>query len=90
MGARFKMYDDRQFCNGHRTVTMGSPVGYLISGDYSKEFNLQMILEGRAQVGGNFFAGAATDETDPDAAIDRMAFSLSYALEHKYAGCFFQ
>ncbi|MBQ5904469.1 MAG: NAD(P)H-dependent oxidoreductase, partial [Clostridia bacterium] len=23
MGSRFKMYDDRQFCNGHRTVTMG-------------------------------------------------------------------
>ena len=25
MGSRFKMYDDRQFCNGHRTVTMGTP-----------------------------------------------------------------
>ncbi|MBP0963436.1 MAG: NAD(P)H-dependent oxidoreductase, partial [Oscillospiraceae bacterium] len=34
MGARFKMYDDRQFCNGHRTVTMGMPMGYLVSGDY--------------------------------------------------------
>ena len=45
MGARFKMYDDRQFCNGHRTVTMGMPIGYLVSGEYSKEPNLQMILE---------------------------------------------
>ena len=44
MGARFKMYDDRQFCNGHRTVNMGMPMGYLVNGDYSKEFNLQMIL----------------------------------------------
>ena len=26
MGYRFKLYDDRQFCNGHRTVTMGKPV----------------------------------------------------------------
>ena len=25
MGAAFKLYDDRQFCNGHRTVTMGMP-----------------------------------------------------------------
>ena len=33
MGARFKMYDDRQFCNGHRTVTMGTPFGYLVVGD---------------------------------------------------------
>ena len=84
MGARFKMYDDRQFCNGHRTVTIGMPVGYLVSGDYSKEFNLQMIIEGRAQVGTNFLAGVATDENDPDSAIDQLAQTLSYALENKY------
>ena len=55
MGSRLKMYDDRQFCNGHRTVTMGVPVGYLISGNYSEEEILRMILEGRAQVGGMKF-----------------------------------
>lgn len=84
MGPLFKLYDDRQFCNGHRTVTMGMPFGYLVSGDYSREFNLQMIIEGRAQVGGNYLAGVATDETDPDGAIDRMAANLNYALEHAY------
>jgi len=84
MGASFKLYDDRQFCNGHRTVTMGMPMGYLISGNYSREFNLQMIVEGRAQVGGNFLAGVATDEVDPNGAIDRMAQTLDYALEQKY------
>lgn len=83
MGSRFKMYDDRQFCNGHRTVTMGMPVGYLISGNYSEEPNLQMILEGRAQVGGNILTGIATDEFAPDEAIDAMVASLEYALEHK-------
>lgn len=83
MGSRFKMYDDRQFCNGHRTVTMGMPMGYLISGNYSEEQNLQMILEGRAQVGGNILVGIATDEFAPDEAIDQMASSLEYALEHK-------
>ena len=62
MGALFKMYDDRQFCNGHRTVTMGMPMAYIISGDYRKEPNLQMIIEGRSEVGGNFLAGVATDE----------------------------
>ena len=86
MGARFKMYDDRQFCNGHRTVTIGMPVGYLISGSYSRETNLQMILEGRAQVGSNILAGIATDEVDTDAAIDRLAESLTYALENKNTG----
>ncbi len=84
MGALFKMYDDRQFCNGHRTVTIGMPMGYLISGDYSKEFNLQMIVEARAQVGGNFLAGVATDEFDPDSQIDRLAAQLSYALAKNY------
>lgn len=82
MGARFKLYDDRQFCNGHRTVTVGMPVGYLISGDLSAETNLQTIIEARAQVGGNILAGVATDESEPDAQIDRMAACLVYALEH--------
>ena len=86
MGSRFKMYDDRQFCNGHRTVTIGMPVGYLISGSYSWETNLQTILEGRAQVGNNILTGIATDEENTDAAIDRLAHSLSYALEHKNTG----
>ena len=84
MGARFKMYDDRNFCNGHRTVTIGMPVGYLISGNYTLEANLQQIVQARAQVGSNFLAGVATDEADPTAAIDNLADKLSYALEHNY------
>ena len=84
MGAAFKLYDDRQFCNGHRTVTMGMPVGYLISGDYSREQNLQTIINGRAQVGSNFLAGVATDEVDPDREIDRLAATLDYALRNSY------
>ena len=84
MGSRFKMYDDRQFCNGHRTVTMGKPFGYLISGDYANEHNLQMIIEGHAEVGGNYLAGVATDETDTDRAIDDLAAKLTYAIEHNY------
>lgn len=84
MGASFKLYDDRQFCNGHRTVTMGMPMGYLISGPYSEEFNLQTVVEARAQVGGNFLAGVATDERDPNGEIDRLAHTLDYALAHQY------
>ncbi len=84
MGADFKLYDDRQFCNGHRAVTMGMPMGYLVSGNYSEEFNLQMIVEGRAQVGNNFLAGVATDEKDPDGEIDNLAETLEYALKTSY------
>ena len=84
MGAAFKLYDDRQFCNGHRTVTMGMPFGYLVSGAYSKEMNLRTIIEARAQVGGNFLAGVATDEVNPDQSIDNMAKTLHFALEKGY------
>ena len=86
MGSLFKMYDDRQFCNGHRTVTIGMPVAYLVSGNLSKEENLRTIIEGRAQVGSNILTGIATDETDTDSAIDRLAASLSYSLAHKNTG----
>ncbi len=84
MGASFKLYDDRQFCNGHRSVTMGSPVGYIISGNYSNERNLQTVVEGRASVGGNFLAGVATDEFEPDREIISLCKSLEFALDNKY------
>ena len=84
MGALFKTYDDRQFCNGHRTVTMGMPMGYLVSGAYSRERNLQTVIEARSQVGSNFLAGVATNETDPDREIDQLAKTLHYALETNY------
>ena len=86
MGARFKMYDDRQFCNGHRTVTIGMPIGYLVSGNLSREENLRTVIEGRAQVGSNILTHVATDEFDPHLAITRLAAELGYSLEHKNTG----
>ena len=85
MGALFKMYDDRQFCNGHRTVTIGMPVAYIVSGNLSAEENLRTIIEARAQVGGNILSGVATDESATDEHIDQLAASLDYALENKPA-----
>lgn len=80
MGYRFKLFDDRQFCNGHRTVTMGKPVGYLVSGDLDAEPNLRMLMESRAQVGGNFLAGIANSSAD----VARVAQVLTYAVAHHY------
>ena len=84
MGHRFKMYDDRQFCNGHRTVTMGKPVGYLVDGDLQAEENLRTLIEARAEVGGNFLTGIASDEKDPDREIDQLAHRLAYAIRRGY------
>lgn len=79
----FKCYDDRQFCNGHRTVTHGTPIAYLISGDYRYEPNLRMIVEGRSEVGGNYLCGVATDEGDTASEIQTLAESLVFAMDKK-------
>ena len=81
MGARFKMYDDRNFCNGHRTVTVGMPVGYLVSGPYAEEHNLRTVIEARCETGGNFLTGVATDEESTDTRVTQLAQSLTFALE---------
>ena len=79
----FKCYDDRQFCNGHRTVTHGTPIAYLISGNYQYESNLRMIVEGRSEVGGNYLCGVATDEGNTTAEIQTLADALVFAIEKK-------
>ncbi len=84
MGSRFKLYDDRQFCNGHRTVTMGRPVGYLVDGALSAEPNLRQLIEARAQVGGNHLARVAGNEGDTDREIDALAKELSWAIENDF------
>ncbi|MCD8299888.1 MAG: NAD(P)H-dependent oxidoreductase [Clostridiales bacterium] len=82
----FKCFDDRQFCNGHRTVTSGTPAAYLTSGDYSYETNLQMIVNARCEVGGNYLCGVATDEHDSlnetADGIRKLAGSLAFAIEN--------
>ena len=77
MGSRFKTFDDRQFCNGHRTVTMDKPVGYIVDGDLGAEENL---MESRSQVGGNYLAGVADRADD----IPALAKRLDYCLDHSY------
>lgn len=80
MGARFKMYDDRQFCNGHRTVTEGMPFGYIINGDYENEHNLKTIVEARAEVGHNYLAGVGYNKET----LEKMIDKLCYAINNKY------
>lgn len=87
MGSLFKTYDDRQFCNGHRTVTMGKPTAYLVDGELSSEENLRMIIEARSQVGGNYLAGVAVNENgEENGSRDEIrvcADDLAYALENQ-------
>ncbi|MBP1672751.1 MAG: hypothetical protein H6Q25_566 [Bacteroidetes bacterium] len=89
MGSLFKLYDDRQFCNGHRTVSIGKPIGYIVNGRYELEFNLQTIIESRAQVGQQYLAGVARNDfeengkTQTQQSIIHLAKQMEYALENK-------
>ena len=51
-----------------------------MSGNYSSEHNLKTVIEARAETGGNFLAGVATDEKNTDRAVDDLAASLDFAL----------
>ena len=77
----FKLFDDRQFCNGHRTVTAGKVTGYILSGEYSKEANLRMIVEARANVSGMYFAGVAGNEGDTAKELAALAETVRFALD---------
>ena len=80
MGSRFKMFDDRQFCNGHRTVAEGKPFAYLVNGRMESEENLRTVLEARAAVGHSFLAGTASDAEG----LRALAAKLAWALERHY------
>ena len=56
-------------------------MGYLVSGRYSAENNLRTVIEARSETGGNFLAGVATDEENPNMQVDQLAKSLSFALQ---------
>jgi len=87
MGSLFKMYDDRQFCNGHRTVSIGKPIGYIVNGPFAHEYNLQTIIESRAQVGHQYLAGVASND-NPQQGVEstKMSiFNLSKQLEYSLA-----
>ena len=84
MGYHFKLFDDRRFCDGHRPVIAGKPVGYLVDGDLRTEENLRTLIEARAEVDKTYLAGIVTDLSDPDARIDQLARSLVYILRSGY------
>ncbi len=84
MGASFKLYDDRQFCNGHRMMTIGMPIAYLVNGNLAGEYNLQTIMRARAEVGQNMLCGIL-DNHCPEtfsAELQQLADRLIFSLNH--------
>jgi multimeric flavodoxin WrbA len=87
MGSVFKCYDDRQFCNGHRVLTKGKAVGYILDGYLSKEHNLLDVIESRSEVGHMYLSGIATNESENDKettkSIEDFAKATEFFLENK-------
>lgn len=82
MGSLFKLYDDRQFCNGHRMMTIGMPLGYLVKGSLKDEPNLRMIMEARAQVGRNVLCRIVSDDCG-EGEIRKLADEIVFALDRR-------
>lgn len=85
MGSSLKLYDDRQFCNGHRTVTVGTPAGYIVNGDLDCEPNLRMVLEARCNCGENPLAYIAHDTQNMKVEIETLSKKLTFMLEENIA-----
>ncbi len=88
MGHYFKLYEDRQFCNGHRMLTMGMPVGYLVSGNYEAETNLQLFIDAKAEVGHNYLSGVTTNSKSMQMMVNKLVYSLNnkYHLPQNFLG----
>lgn len=83
-GSIFKKYQDRHFCNGHRTKTMGKPLGFILSGQLSKEENLKTYINAMAQVGHNQLTFIASDEYNPTADLNALSITTNFALQNSY------
>jgi len=55
-----------------------------VDGDLDAEPNLRLLMEARAEVGGNMLAGIACSGQDSDTAVDRLADTLCYAAAWRY------
>lgn len=65
LSARWKMFFDRLFFNGHAPVLMGKQVAFIVSGPLVQVPFLRQVLEAYAEMGRMRLAGIVTDE-DPD------------------------
>jgi multimeric flavodoxin WrbA len=88
LSARWKMFFDRFFLNGHRPVLTGKQGAFIISGPLRQVPNLRELLTGFAEVFGFNSCGIVTDEyKTPDeitGLLTALADRLSWGLENAF------
>jgi multimeric flavodoxin WrbA len=72
LSARWKLFYDRSFYNGHVPTWSGKQVVYLISGRLSHNANLAEILTHYPPIQGANVTGTVTDEGRDSALLDRL------------------
>jgi len=78
--ARWKMFFDRSFFNGHAPVMMGKQVAWIVSGALRQLPNLRQWLEAGAEMGRTHLAGIVTDEDADSARIAALLKDLGGRL----------
>lgn len=83
LSARFKIFIDRYFSNGHRPVLQGKLMGFLISGPLGQLATLREILEAHIQVAHCQRLGIVTDE-DPDSSVTSARLQSMAAFAERW------
>lgn len=81
LSARFKVFIDRYFRNGHRPLDKRQLVGFIISGPLQQLGALREILEAHVQMGHNQRLGVATDEAASPETITANLQRLAQATD---------
>jgi multimeric flavodoxin WrbA len=88
LSSRWKMFFDRSFFNGHRSVLQGKYTGFIISGPLRQIPNLRQILQAQAENSRLAQVGLVSDEYDDSGYITSLigdfASELVWALEKRY------
>lgn len=81
LSARFKTFIDRFFYNGHRPVTAGQAVGYLISGPLGQLPVLREFAEAHVEVGESHRIGIVTDEQVDSSTTTRQLVAMARTVD---------
>ncbi len=80
LSARWKMFIDRSFFNGHTPSLAGKQVGIILSGPLGQNANLREVLEAHWETQIANLAGIVTDESEDSARIDALIQNMASSL----------
>jgi len=87
LSAKFKMFFDRSFVNGHAPLYAGKQIQYILSGPISQESNLREEIKARCEVGCINLVDIISDEISDDKKLTQMikdaTENMIYSIENR-------